>query len=101
MSIEESDVGFKVAVTRQNAGTVNGAGGGAAAPRPPPPRPPPAGAAGAGAGPAGGVKIPAGTDSAIVMVVLGSETDFRPAHGVAASTAPMSTPAILTIIFAS
>src|SRR5512132_4248809 len=107
MSIDESEVGLSVAATRQNEGTFNGAGAGAcAAPPPPlPPRPrPPASGAGAGAGAAGvgfggGVKIPAGTTSANVMVVFGSEIDLRLAHGVgAASVALKRTTPIAEII---
>src|SRR6185436_593267 len=89
MSIWESEVGFNVAATRQNAGTVRGA---ACGPPPPPPRwpLPPA---------PGGVNVPAGTDSADVIVVLGSEMDFRFAHGVgAASAALKSSTAMFAII---
>src|SRR5436190_7588059 len=110
ISIKESEVGLSVAATRQNGGTVNTVGGGAAPPPPPGPcpRPPPrcgapaagaAGAAGGGAGAAGGVKTPAGTSSAIVIVVLGMEIDFRPAHGVAASAELKRTRARFAIIF--
>src|SRR5215831_13434763 len=87
MSISESAEGLSVAATRQNAGTDNPAG-------PPPPRcPPPV------AGAAGGVKVPAGTDSAVVMVVLGRETDFRLEQGVVASAVLNSTIARFAIIY--
>src|SRR4051794_16678529 len=96
MSICESEVGVNVAATRQNAGTARPAGCGAPPPRAPPP-PPPRGAA-AGAAP-GGVNVPAGTTSAIVMFVLGSVIDFNPAHGVgAASAALKSSTAMFAII---
>src|SRR5579883_2545712 len=90
MSISESDEGLSVAATLQNAGTVSPA----FCPPRWPPRPPPALAP-------GGVNVPAGTGSAIVMVVFGRETDLRLAQGVVASAAENSTTAILAIICTS
>jgi len=89
MSISESDVGLNVAATRQKAGTLSAAGAGAA-----PPRCPPAGAA-------GGVNVPAGRDSANVIVVFGSEVDFKLAHGVVATAALKRTTAKFAIILTS
>jgi len=88
MSISESDVGLNVAATRQKAGTLSAAGAGA------PPRCPPAGAA-------GGVNVPAGRDSANVIVVFGSEVDFKLAHGVVATAALKRTTAKFAIILTS
>jgi hypothetical protein len=48
------------------------------------------------------VNVPAGTDSAMVIVVLGSEMDFKFPHGVgAASAALKSSTAISAIIVRS
>src|SRR2546426_12578878 len=69
--ISDSLVGFRVAVTRQKAGRfLNGA---AASPRPPLP--------------AGGVKAPAATVAADVIVVLGNDREARLSHGTAATDA--------------
>src|SRR6185503_21161831 len=78
ISICESDEGFSTTCTRQCAGsTICGAGG--PPPRPPaaPPRPCAFGATGPPGGPcgAGGVKGPAGTSCADVIVVFGSASD--------------------------
>src|SRR5712692_7040839 len=70
MSTFESDDGFNVAATRQNAGICNGWACG----------PPPVGPC------AGARKGPAVTDSATVMVVSGIESDFNRSHGVWAAT---------------
>src|SRR3989442_6525403 len=78
IAISESDDGFSSAATRQNAGTIRRPGC-------------------AGPGWVGGLNSPAGTSSAIVIVVLGNESDFRPAHGVAASAAPTRRRATLAI----
>src|SRR5215510_6931101 len=78
--MSESDEGASVAAMRQCAGSIRGGGAGA------PPRP--AGAAAAGGAPParpGWTNGPAGTASAVVIVVLDSFSDFRSAHGVAAS----------------
>src|SRR5262245_12734983 len=82
-----------IPATRQKLGTVNTAGGGSGSPSAPTcgaPRCPPGGG--------GGVNTPADTGSAIVIVVFGSEIDFRPAHGVAARAAPKSMAAMFAII---
>src|SRR5258708_2896444 len=65
--MSESLVGLSVAVTRQNAGRfLNGAVG---SPRPPPP--------------AGGVKAPAATVAAEVIVVFGNDREARLSHDAA------------------
>src|SRR6185369_6883863 len=88
--MSESALGFSVAATRQSAGTVRTTSGGLGRVRP---------LGGGGGGPFGGVKTPAGTDSAIVIVALGSEMDFRFEHGVgAARAAQASKTAKLAII---
>ena len=46
----------------------------------------------------GGLKSPAGMSSAIVIVVLGSESDFTLAHGVGANAVTIKTTARLPII---
>src|SRR3954468_23634471 len=95
MSIWESDVGRSVATTRQKVGTLKAAGWPPRCPPPPAPRSP------AAAGAAGGVNVPAGIISVSVMVVLGSETDFKFAQGVAASAVVNSTTARFPIICTS
>src|SRR5262245_31259684 len=82
MSICESDDGRKVAATRQNVGTMSGACAGALG----------------GPGCTGGRNSPAGTTSAIVIIVLGNESDFSPAQGVAATAALTRRRATLAII---
>src|SRR3954465_4658296 len=103
-AMSESADGFSVAATRQYgpsvvpacacalAGTLGGCPPARAAsgcpPRPGPAacvRPPPFAAA-PRPGPAGGVNGPAGTSSAVVIVVFGRASVFRPSH-VAASVA--------------
>src|SRR5262245_29172166 len=99
MSICESAVGRSVAATRQNDGTARPAGAAPAPPRPPRAPPSAAGAgplAPSGAGAAGGVNVPAGTTSAMVMVVVGSVMDLRFAQGVGAARAA---PSIIAAMF--
>src|SRR6185295_9294653 len=72
--MSESLVGFNVAATRQNAGSVANA--------PAPARPPPAGPR----PPAGGVKAPAATGCAMVTAVSGSASEARRSHEVASAT---------------
>jgi hypothetical protein len=62
--MSESLVGFRVAATRQNAGALR-------AGCPPP---------------SGGVKAPAATDWAVVIVAFGNATDDRFSHEVRAAT---------------
>src|SRR6185503_9608792 len=78
--MSESDDGASVAAMRQCAGSISGGAAGA----PPRPAGAPAGAGGPPARP-GCTNGPAATTSAIVIVVLDSFSDFRSAHGVAAS----------------
>src|SRR6185295_3356452 len=73
--MSESLVGVNVAATRQNAGS--------AAIGPPPARPPPAAPR-----PAGGVKAPAGTACAIVIVASPRASETRPSHAVVSVGAP-------------
>src|SRR5688572_24338579 len=77
--MSESADGASVAATRQCAGSIRAGAAGA-------PPLPAAGAAGGGP-PArpGGTNGPAGTSSVDVIVVLASFSDFKSAHGVAAS----------------
>src|SRR5213593_2288919 len=81
ISICESDDGLSVAAVRQNAGTLSGAAAF-----------PPTGSTGAR-------NSPAGTSSAMVMVVSGNESDLSPPQGVAARPAVTRSKATLAIIF--
>src|SRR5690348_12272150 len=76
--ISESDDGFRTATTLQCAGAMMGAGGWA------PGRGAGGGGEPAGGGGGGGVCTPSCTNSAVVIVALGSETTFKPSQGVAA-----------------
>src|SRR4029079_16286699 len=84
--MSESDEGFRTATTRQCSGAMIGAGGVA-------PARAGAGAGGApvrGGGAGTGLNSPSGTNSALVMVVFGSETDFSPSQGVDAMVAAIT-----------
>src|SRR4051812_48164186 len=107
MLIRESDVGLRIACTRQWAGMFAtgaplragacpaGVAAAPAAPRAPPPRAPaPAPPPRAGGG-------PSGTTTALVIVVLGSCRLLRLSQGAADTAAPRSTKAIAVMVASS
>src|SRR5688572_12866545 len=97
--MRESAEGRSTATTRQCAGATIGSGGVVARSPLPPRAGVCAGAAPVPRGAVAGVNTPSGTNTDVVIVVLGRETFFKPSQGVDASVAAITASVNVPIMY--